>query len=171
MRRTKKLTLTAILAALTVVLLLLGGLLEMVDLSVAALASFLVSFVLLELGTGYAVLLWAVSAVLSLIILPSGGALFYAALGLYPLLKARLERLARPLEWTLKMLSASAVLAIYVLVGKFVLLLPDEMLSGWLLPVFLALSLVTFVLYDVALSRLTVYYGLRIRPRIERLLK
>lgn len=171
MKRTKKLALSALLAAMTVVLLLLGGLVELLDLSAAALASLLVMLVSFELGAGYATLLWAVAATLSLILYPSGASLFYAAIGLYPLLKRRLERFPRPIEWTLKMLCAALLLAAYVLIGKFVLMLADEVLTGWLLPVFLLLSLCAFVLYDVALSRLVVFYGLRLRPRLERLFK
>ena len=171
MKRTKKLTLSAMLAGLSVVLLLLGSFIEVVDLSAAAIASFLVVFAFLELGTGYAVLLWASASLLSLLLFPGGASLFYAALGLYPLLKALLERLAPPLEWALKMLTCNAVLAVYILVGKFVLMLPDEVLSGWMLWVFIPLANLTFILYDIAMSRLITHYSLRLRPRIEKFLK
>ena len=171
MGSTKKLTLAALLAALAAVLLVFGSLIEVVDLTAAALASFLVAFAFLELGTGYAILLWAVASLSSLLLLPSGASLFFAAFGLYPVCKAFLEKLPRTLEWALKVLTAAFVLATYILVGKFVLFLPDEALSGWLLWVFIPLALVTFVLYDIALSRLITFYTLRVRPRIARLLK
>ena len=171
MKRTKKLTLSAMLSALSVILLLLGSFIEIVDLSAAAVASFLFVFAFLELGAGYAVLLWAVASVLSLLLFPGGASLFYAALGLYPLLKALLERLAPLLEWVLKMLVCNAVLAVYILVGRFVLMLPDEVLSGWLLWVFIPLANLTFILYDVAMSRLITHYSLRLRPRIAKFLK
>lgn len=171
MRTTKKLTLSAILAALSVVVLLLGSFIEVVDLTAAAIASFLVVFVFLELGTGYAVLVWAVASVLSLLLFPGGASLFYAALGLYPLLKAVYERCAPVWEWLLKMLTCNAILALYVVLAKFVLMLPDEILNGWLLWVFLLLANLAFILYDVALSRLITYYSLRLRPRIARFLK
>jgi hypothetical protein len=171
MKRTKKLTLSALLAALGVVLLLLGSLVELIDLSAAAVASFLVVFVFIELGLPWALLLWAATALTSLLIFPSGASLFYAAFGLYPLLKAALERLPRALEWTLKLLSFGAVLAAYILVGKFVLFLPDAALSGALLWAFIALAAVAFVLYDIALSRLIVFYSLRLRHRFARFLK
>ena len=171
MKRTKKLTLSAMLSGLSVVLLLLGSFVELLDLSAAAIASFLVVFAFLELGTGYAVLLWASASLLSLLLFPGGASLFYAALGLYPLLKVLLERLAPPVEWTLKMLTCNAVLAVYVLVGRFVLMLPDEVLSGWLLWVFIPIANLTFILYDIAMSRLITKYTLRIRPRIAKFLK
>ncbi len=172
MKRTKKLSLCAMLTALGTVLLLLGSFIEIVDLSAAALASFLVIFVFIELGGKWAVGLWLATAVLSLLIFPSGASLFYGALGLYPLLKALYER-CHPilLEWFLKMLSCNTILAAYILIGKFVLLLPDAVLNGMLLWIFVALANVAFILYDIALSKAIVFYGLRLRVRLSKLLK
>jgi len=90
---------------------------------------------------------------------------------LYPLTKAILERRPPIVEWTCKLLLAGGILTVFVLVAKFVLLLPDAILTGWLLPIFLTVALTAFVLYDIALSRLILFYGLRIRPRIARFLK
>ena len=172
MKSTKKLTVTALLSALSVVLLTLGSLLEVLDLSMAAIASCFVIFLRIELGGAYPYLFWLATSTATLLLLPSGSAgLLFACLGLYPLAKAVLERLHPVLEWALKLLLAGCILSAFVLVAKFVLLLPDAILTGWLLPVFLAAALLTFVLYDIALSRLIVYYGLRIRPRISRFLK
>ena len=159
------------LSALSVIVLLLGSFFEIVDLTAAALASFLVVFAFLELGTGYAVLLWAVAAVLSFLLFPGGASLFYGAIGLYPLLKAVLEKLPSFLEWLFKILVCNAILAVYVLLGKFVLMLPDEVLHGWLLWVFIPFANLVFILYDVALGRLITYYSLRLRPKIARILK
>ena len=171
MRSAKKLALSALLAALSAVILFLGGALELIDLSAAAIATLFVSFTLFELGAGYAVLLWAVASVASLLLFPSSASLFYAAIGLYPILKAQLEKLSPIWEWVLKMLSANAILAVYVVMGKFVLMLPDEIFSGWLLWAFFALSNLCFILFDVALSRLLTVYTLRLRPRLSRFLK
>ena len=171
MRTTKKLALSALLAALSAVILFLGSALELIDLSAAAVATLFVSFTLFELGTGFAALLWAVTSVASLLLFPSGASAFYMAIGLYPLLKTQLEKLPPIWEWALKMLSANAILAVYVVMGKFVLMLPDEIFSGWLLWAFLALANLCFVLFDVALSRLLTVYTLRWRPRFARFLK
>lgn len=171
MKKTKKLALCAMLAALGTVLLLLGSFIEIADLSAAALASFLVVFVFIELGGGWAVALWGVTALLSLLLFPSGASVFYGVLGLYPLLKALYERLPRVPEWILKLLTCNVILAVYILVGRFLLMLPDEILYGFMLYVFVALANLTFVLYDIAMSRLIVYYSLRLRHRLSKLLK
>ena len=172
MKHTKKLTLTALLAALGTVLLALGSLIEVLDLSMAAIVSCFAVFLRIELRGAYPYLFWAVTSIASLLLVPTGDAgLLFALLGLYPLLKAVLERLSPALEWICKLSLAAIILTVFVVIAKFVLMLPDAILSGWLLPVFLLVALTAFVLYDVALSRLIVYYGFRIRPRIARFLK
>ena len=172
MKRTRKLAITALLSALGTVLLALGSLIEVLDLSMAAIVSCFVVFLHIEFRGAYPYLFWASTSLLTLILVPTGGAgLLFALLGLYPLVKAFLERIHPVLEWVCKTAMAAALLALFVLLAKFVFLLPDAILSGWLLPVFLVVAMAAFVLYDVALTRLVVYYGLRIRPRIERYLK
>ena len=172
MKSTKKLTVTALLAAVGTVLLTLGSLIEVLDLSMAAIVSCFVVFLRIELRGGYPYLFWAVTSLCSLLLMPSSSAaLLFTLIGLYPLSKAVLERRHPVVEWLFKLALAGSALTLFVLAAKFVLLLPDAILSGWLLPVFLAVSLAAFVLYDIALSRLIVFYGFRIRPRISRFLK
>ena len=173
MKRTKKLTLTALISALSVVLLALGTLSQVLDLSMAAIVSCFVIFFRVEIGGPYPYLFWATTSVCTYLILPAAGGagLIFALLGLYPLLKALLERLSPVLEWTCKMLLAIGLLTAFIFLAKFVFMMPDAIFSGWMLPVFFAVALAAFVLYDIALSRMIVYYSLRIRPRIARFLK
>jgi len=173
MTRTKKLTLTALISALSVVLLALGTLSQVLDLSMAAIVSCFVIFFRVELGGPYPYLFWATTSVCTYLILPSvgGAGLIFALLGLYPLLKAYFERLHPVLSWVLKIVLAVILLGAFIYLAKFVFLMPDAIFSGWLLPVFFAVALVAFVLYDIALSRMIIYYSLRIRPRIARFLK
>ena len=172
MKSTKKLTVTALLSALSVVLLTLGSLLEVLDLSMAAIVSCFAVFLRIELGGAYPYLFWLATSAISLLLLPaSSAALLFLALGLYPITKARIERLSPTLGWILKLLICALVLTAFVVLAKFVFLLPDAIFSGWLLPVFLVIAFAAFILYDIALSRLIVYYSFRIRPRISRFLK
>ena len=172
MKSTKKLAISALLTALSVVLLTLGSLLQVLDLSMAAIVSCFVVFLRIELGGAYPYLFWGTTSLLTLLLMPSSSAgLLFALLGLYPLLKARLERLHPVLSLVLKLAFAALILGSFVLLAKFVFMLPDAILTGWLLPAFLALAMLAFLLYDLALSRLIVYYGLRLRSRIAHLLK
>lgn len=173
MKRTKKLTVTALVSALSVVLLALGTVSQVLDLSMAAIVSCFVVFFRLELGGPYPYLFWATTSLCTYFVLPTvgGAGLIFALLGLYPLLKAYFERLHPVLSWGSKILLATVLLTGFIYLAKFVFMMPDKIFTGWLLPAFFAVALVAFVLYDIALSRLIVYYTLRIRPRIARFLK
>ena len=172
MKKTKKVTLTAMLMALSVALLTLGSLLQVLDLSIAAIISAFVVFFRIELGTPYAIAFWLGTSFLSLLIYPGSTAgMLFALLGLYPLLKSYLERLPHMLEWGLKVLLCEVILIGYILIARFVFLLPDAVLKGWLSLLLLLLGTVTFLLYDVALSKLILFYSFRIRPRIAKHLK
>ena len=69
-RATRRLAVSAMLAALGVVLLWLGALVEVLDLSMAAIASMLAVFAVIEMSRRYAILVYAVTALLSLLLLP-----------------------------------------------------------------------------------------------------
>ena len=168
-KRTKYLTVCAMLAALGVVLMALGSLVDVLDLTVAVLASMLCIYAVIEMGGFYPWALWAVTSLLSLLLLPvKTPAIFYAAFaGFYPILKEKLERLPRVLAWVLKLVTFHLSLGAIVLIYKLFLPagLEEEFPFFWLL--LYALSLVAFVIYDVALTRLITFYLVRLRHRFR----
>ena len=122
----------------------------------AAAGLFPISAVLLA-GRGAGLLCWAAASVLGLLILPDKGvALMYLCfMGLYPVVKSRLEQCAsRPLEWVGKLACFNAALSLFWFALR-ALFLPDP--PVWLGErtrlLYLAGNLI-FVLYDVGLSRL-----------------
>ena len=70
MKNTKKLAFSAIISSLAVVFLYIGALFDVLDLSVAALASLCVLWVMVEFGTRWALSVYAVTSVLALLRLP-----------------------------------------------------------------------------------------------------
>ena len=68
MRNTKKIALSGILSAMGAVIIFLGGLLGVLDISAACIASFIVLFCAAEMGQLYALLVYAAIAVLSFLI-------------------------------------------------------------------------------------------------------
>ena len=68
--RTKYLTVSAMLAALGVILLGLGSLINTLDLTVAALASILCVWAVIEMGKTYAWMIWLVTSFLAILLLP-----------------------------------------------------------------------------------------------------
>ena len=167
-RATRRLTVSAMLAALGVVLLWLGAQVEVLDLSMAAIASMAVVFAVIEMDRRYAMLVYGVTAVLSLLLLPvKTPALIYAAFaGYYPVLKAVLEgKLPRGAAWCVKTISFCAGVAVALLVGAKVLLIDLTWL--WANRWYLLLTLPVFLLYDVALTRLISAYLHKWRGRLR----
>lgn len=167
-RRTKCLTVSALLAALGVVILALGSLLDTLDLSVAALASFFCIYAVIELRGWYPWAIWAVTAGLSLLLLPQKSpALFYLFLGIYPMFKEKIERLHIVVSWVLKLvwLHASGVL---IFLGFHFLLAPNAEMESrwWFLAILYVAAVFCFVLYDIALTRLITFYLARLKGRL-----
>ena len=100
-------------------------------------------------------LCWAAASLLGLLLLPDKGIalLFAAFLGLYPVVKGRLETLERrTVEWGLKLSWFELTLTLFWFVLEDLLGAP-EWLGGSALLVY-GLGSVVFVAYDIGLSRL-----------------
>ncbi len=167
-RRTKYLTVSAMLAALGVIILMLGSLVEVLDVTVAVLASLLGIYAVIEMGGAYPWLIWLVTSVLSLVLLPQKTpALFYACFaGFYPIVKEKLEKLKKPISLVLKIIVFHLCLA--ALLALMRLFLPDALnMDGirWLPIVLYVMCFGCFLLYDFALTQLITYYLLRLRKR------
>ena len=170
-QRTKKLTVSAMLCALGVVLMGVGALIEVLDLSTAALASLLCIYAVIELEGFYPWMLWLGTSILALILLPiKTPALFYTFfLGYYPMLKALLERKCRRvLCWICKLLAFHLALGLIVLVAwAFFPALLESDGTPWQYPLLYALSLICFILYDVALTRFITFYLFKLRRMLK----
>ena len=182
--KTKALTLCAILSAMGVVLLMLGALIETLDLSMAALASFFCIFAVIELGGTYPWLIFAVTGTLSVVLLPhsAGGWFYLLFFGYYPILKEKLERLKKPVSYLFKILIFNAAVflgtAVTLLLfygggeGKtlwdaFIFFFGGEDAGIYLALGTYLLSNAVFVIYDFALTRMITFYFIKIRPRLK----
>lgn len=168
--RIKYITVSAMLCALGVILMSVGSLIEVLDLSTAVLASMLCVYAVIEIGKGYPWMIWLVTSILSLILLPiKTPAIFYALFaGFYPILKEKLEKLSRPISWLLKLVVFHLCLGLIFLILK--LFLPSA-LEGtdvwWMLAAIYGMALVCFVVYDIALTRLITFYLFRLRKHFR----
>ena len=182
--KTKMLTFSALLAAIGVAIIFVGSLIETLDLSMAALASFFCLFAVLEIRGVYPWLIFSVTGILSVVLMPYnlGGWFYLLFFGYYPILKNIIERLKKPLAWTIKLLICNAAMIAGVLT-IFYLLTPDtsgktvidafgyafgvaEFGAPIVIGVYL-LANVTFVVYDIALSKLIVVYYFKIRKKLK----
>ena len=170
-RETREIALAGTLAALGAVLLRLGTLVPFATYAAPVLASAAVLVAREECRAGPAFGCYVVSAALGLLLSPDReAALLYAFLGYYPLLKPKLDALRpRALRAGVKLLLfCAAVGAMYALL-LFVFRLEAAArefaeTSPVLLAATAALGGVVFLVYDLALARLTtVYRGRRTR--------
>ena len=184
--KTKKLTLGAILSAMGVALLFVGSFIETLDLTMAALASFFCIFAVIELGGAYPWLIFSVTGVLSVILMPYSltGWFYLLFFGYYPILKEKFERLSRPVSWILKVLILNAALIVCVLVAYFLffggsgegnilsaftLVFGDSNAGEIMAIAVYALANVTFIVYDIALTKLITVYFIKIKPKFKSL--
>ena len=150
------------LAALSTVILWLGGMLPGYAIPTAAVAGLVCAVAVIKGGIGLGAAVFPVSACLALLILPQKSpAIWYLVFfGHYPLIKSLTERLkSRIMEWGLK---AAAYTAAFLIL-KFLF---SELFAG-LLPMvpdllLFVLGLGVFVLYDIGFSRLIGLYLRRI---------
>lgn len=172
-QNTRVLALSAMFTALGVAILYLGCFIEIMELTVAAVASLLILLSVIEMGKGKAALIWLATSILAFLLLPTKFiALEYAFfIGSYPLVKAIAERYSRLVSWVIKIVFVNLALGLLILLGHYVFGYPVE--SFWMLIATFLLATVTGVILDIALTRLVTLYLERLRRtlRIDRLLK
>lgn len=172
----QKIALCGVLSALSVVVLLVGNVLQIGTYAAPMLASFLLIPVLEDYGKKYALLLYAVVSLLSLFLVPDKElVLFYVlVLGYYPVLRVRLNNIRRGvLRWMAKFgCFNAAVVVMYALL--IVVLAPPELVQEFaaegtpMLLALLALGNLSFWLCDRALTAITPLYRQRIAPRLKK---
>ncbi len=174
MRTTKKITLSAMLAALSVALMTLGAFVEVFDLTVCAFASVIMAFVYIEIGRPYTFLVWLTVSLLSFIFF-SGSVLwveYLVVFGIYPILKAYIEKLPKWSWIILKLVYVNAVVWIIFLACELLLGIPffgeDKL---WMKIATYVLINVAFIAYDIFITVLVRFYLTRLRHRFSRFLK
>ena len=164
----REIALAGMLAALGAVLLCLGTLVPLATYAAPVLASAAVLIAREECRAGPAFGCYAVSAALGLLLSPDReAALLYAFLGYYPLLKPKLDALRpRPLRALAKLLlccaAVGAMYALLIFVFRLEAVVREAAeTTPALLAATVALGVVVFLVYDLALVRLTIVYQKR----------
>jgi len=183
---TRRVATCGVFCALAVVMLGLGAVIEVLDVTVSAAAALILLPVLLCYGKKYGWLAYAVTATLGVLLMPQSlAAWMYAGLtGFYPMVKMKLDRLPRIPGWLIKLALLTAVLVLYLAVFYFIMLggegsFADAFLLGFgetdgppvLAYAVVGLSVFTFVLYDLLIDRILVLYYIKWKKRVEKWLK
>ena len=174
MSQTKKITLSAMLVALGTAFMVVGAVIEVLDLTVCALASMLVVFVYLEIGSYYPWLVWICTSLATALIYPVSiiWAEYALVFGIYPLIKSYIERLPK---WTwiiVKLVYINATIWGLFAICEFLIgksFFGDEG-RGMVIATYVLMN-VAFVVYDYFITVMVKFYYQKLRPRFKKFLK
>ena len=162
------------MVALGTVFMILGAVIEVLDLSVCALASVLVVFVYLEIGSYYPWLVWICTSLATALIYPGSiiWVEYFLVFGIYPLIKSYIERLPRWSWLVVKLAYINAVIWALFAFCELLLGVPFFGEETMIMTVIVyALMNIAFLAYDYFIVVMVRFYYDKIRPRIKSLLK
>lgn len=174
MRTTKKITVSAMVVALGAIFLVIGSYISAVDLIFEIVASLLAVFIYLEIGAPYTWLVW-LATTLTVAFLPNGitvAGLYFLVFGIYPILKAYIERTPRALWWPIKLAYINVIIVILALAVR--LITGASMFASEMLIVNIALWVlinVAFIAYDMFITVAVRLYMLKYRKIFTKFLK
>ena len=175
-KKTKRIAVSALLAAISFVVLYLGALTGVFDLCAVVVGALCVTFAKIEMGSWYPHLIAAVTFVLSFLLLTDKMVAFEFIFlgGIYPILKAFAENLGRRAgnwaSWTVKMIYFNAALALFIVFAKFVFTAGNEDLfagSAGMIAAAVVFTNAFFVFYDYAMTKFISYYLFVLRKKLK----
>lgn len=165
MKKHKKTAFSGIFTALCVIALFLGSLIQTLDLTSAALGSIIILVAFVELGKGWAFGVYCATSIISLLLLPykTPAVIFACFSGFYPILKEPLNRIKPlPLSYGVRIVIFNIFLTALIFVSKRVFGIEEVYLNfGFII---YALCNVVFVVFDLALERVAVFYVSKLKP-------
>jgi hypothetical protein len=172
----RQIALGGIFSALCMILMFMTGMVPFSSYAFPAIAGAMLTVVVTESGTKFALLAYASISVLSILVVPDRDATltFVAFFGYYPIVKEKLEQLpARWLEISAKLaLFNTAVFGGYAaairLFGMAELMEGMGELAQYSLLVFVVVFNITFLVYDLALTRYIMIYLRYLRKKLLR---
>lgn len=173
-KHTKCVVFAAILAALSFVFLFVGAATSILDLTAIVAASACSVIAVIELRGAYPYLVWIVTSIISLLLLPDKFVAVEYILfgGIYPILKRYMERLPRLVSWVAKLVFFNVILTAAIATAKLIMNLPDDYGMVFSIPVYF-FGNVFFVISDFALSLIVTLYIVKLRKqlKLDRMLK
>ncbi len=170
----KRIALSGLLAALAVSVMFLGGVLPFATIAMPVMASLILIPVYIEAGRKWGVLWYLAVAALGLLLCTDKeGPILFVFFGCYPMLHRKIGHLrVRALRWLLKIVyvnaSIAAAYSLMIFLFRMDAILKEYRQTGtFLLIALVALANVSFVIYDVLIDRLELYYHVRIRPKLK----
>ena len=174
MKTSVKVSLGGLVAALGLVLMFLTSVIPFGTYAFPAFAGIILILIVMNIGFGYAVMAFAVTALMSmLLVADKEAALLYTLfLGYYPIIKGLIERIrSKVIQYVIKILLFNACMVGVFFIGTMLLGIPKESynLFGTYLPlVFLGLGNIVFIFYDFCITRLVTIYLMKWHNRLNK---
>ena len=155
--------------------MLIGADVEALDLAMGAVTSVIMVFVHIELGAPYTWLVWLVTSACAFLLgsaNPMAAIWYFLLFGIWPILKAYVERLPRVIWLVPKLVWANAAFAAAVgLIWLIFRISPFALEQKWMIIGVWALGNFAFVIYDMFVTTMAKVYLLKYRKRFSKLLK
>ncbi len=163
----KNAAICAVFAALSVVLLFFGTMLDILDLTVAAACSIISLIVLSETGTRYALLMYFASSVLAFLFMTSSSAVIYyiSFFGYYPILCNRLSSFPKIVSKLLSFAIFNAIMVADFLIFTKIFGIAGE--PWWMYIALAATGNIFFAAYDYALPVFRFIYEKKLKKKFR----
>lgn len=177
MKQNKKLIISSLVAALALFLMIIAGFIPIGIYTIPVIASLLYIILIREVGYSWAIMAYAVTSIMSLILCADKETAinFILFFGYYPILKTLLEKI-KPLvlRIIIKLIIFNIAMIAIFYIAKFLLMIPDSsyVVFGLYIPwLILAIGNVVFIIYDYALTGFTAQYDRYWSRHIKKIIK
>lgn len=166
----KRTAYSSVTSALVTVILILGGFFDMLDLSCASAAALIIHVVYTETGAKNALLVYAVSALLSNLLLPmrSCPVLFLAFFGFFPILRGVLQKKINheKLTYVLLLLFYNADMILLFTVFKGIFGVQNE--PAYMYALLLFSANLFYVCFELLIGRIMIIYNYYIKNKFKK---
>ena len=157
MKETKRLAICSLVAAVGIVVMVIGSMLGIAIYAAPMLAGMILTPIGKKYGIKYQLTTFATVALLSIMLVADveQSLLFLVFLGWYPAVRPKLQNLSK--TW-IRMMTKLVIFNIPVITAEFLvftMLVPQEM-EKWIIATLIVLGNVTFVLYDILVPRMEI---------------
>ncbi len=177
MKNTKKLVLSSIVTALSTFIMIIAGFIPIGTYAIPVIASLLYVILVKEAGISWAVMSYAATSLLSLIVCldKEAAVCFILFFGYYPILKMIIEKIKlKIVSIIIKLIVFNASMTGIFFIAKYLLMIPDDAYTvfGLYIPwLMLALGNIVFIIYDYALSGLVKQYDRHWSSTLKKIIK
>ncbi|MBO5858596.1 MAG: hypothetical protein J6R20_02345 [Clostridia bacterium] len=177
MKQSSKCALGGIVSALSLVLMISVAVIPFLTYALPAVAGVLIVFIVVEIDKKWAFGVFSAVAILAFLLVPDKevAMMYIAFFGYYPIIKALLEsKLPVALGWVIKILLFNVTMVAAYLVLIYLMGIEVDEITEYgaiAVPMLLGAGSVTFVAYDIALTRIISIYLLKWRKYFKRYFK